>query len=287
MYILIGKNYTVYGNHMIASITHLVTLDVPGLELYRTLKRPLTHREQGVFIAEGSKVVEQFLHSGLTAASILLTPGWFDHFRERLEARPEPVQVYVAEKKLLETIVAFDLHQGVMAVGIVPGSRTLEEVVHATVPPRLFVAVERLASAENTGVVIRNCVACGVQAFIAGETSADPYLRRSVRNSMGTIFRLPILSTGKLSGTLEELRAKYGFSVYAANPRPESVRIDEADFSADCCLVFGNEGDGLSSAVLEVCSRSIAIPMVSGVDSFNVACASAVVLYEATRQRFL
>lgn len=270
---------------MIDTITHISSLDIPGLELYRTLKRPLTHREQGVFIIEGSKVVEQFLLSGLTAVSILLTPRWFEYFREKLEARPEPVQVYIAEKKLLETITGIELHQGVMALGIVPGSPTLEQVVRGAVAPRLFVAVEHLASAENTGVLIRNCAACGVQAFIAGETSADPYLRRSVRNSMGTIFKLPVLLTDTLTGTLKELRSKYGFRIFAAHPRQESSRLFETDFSADCCLVFGSEGDGLSAEVLEACTQSITIPMAPGVDSFNVACASAVMLYEVTRQR--
>jgi tRNA G18 (ribose-2'-O)-methylase SpoU len=270
---------------MIETISPCTSLDIPGLEPYRTLKRPLTHREQGVFIVEGSKVVEQFLQSALTAVSILLTPEWFDFFRDRLEKRPEPIQVFLAGKKLLETITGIGLHQGVMAVGLVPRALSLEEAVHRSASPRLFVAVERLASAENTGVLIRNCAACGVSAFIAGETSADPYLRRSVRNSMGTIFRLPVLSAAKLTNTLRELRLNYGFQVYASHPRPESALLYETDFSTDCCIVFGSEGDGLSPEILEECSRSIAIPMAPGIDSFNVACASAVVLYEATRQR--
>lgn len=104
---------------------------------------------------------------------------------------------------------------------------------------------------------------------------------------MGTIFRLPVLSTDKLTGTLKELRLNHGFRVYASHPRPESKKLSETDFSDDCCIVFGSEGDGLSPGILEVCSQSITIPMASGVDSFNVACASAVVLYEATRQRSL
>lgn len=270
---------------MIAEILTLDSIDLPGLEPYRTLKRPLVHREQGIFIAEGSKVVEQFLSSNLTAVSILLTPQWFDHFRLMLEARPEPISVYIAEKKLVEAIVTIDLHQGVMALGVVPRAISLEEAVGGAASPRLFVAVERLASAENTGVLIRNCAACGVQAFVAGETSSDPYLRRSVRNSMGTIFRLPVLKADVLTETLKDLKQKHGFQIFAAHPRASSRNFDETDFTKDCCIVFGNEGDGLSSGVLEACTQSIMIPMASGVDSFNVACASAVVLYEAARQR--
>jgi tRNA G18 (ribose-2'-O)-methylase SpoU len=272
---------------MIGPLSTVTSIDSPGLELYRTLKRPLSHREQGVFIVEGSKVVEQFLMSDLTALSILLTPIWFDHFRKRLDARPETIPVYIAEKNVLDTIVGFDLHQGVMAVGAVPGPLTLAEIVGNTASPRLFVAAERLSSAENTGVLIRNCAACGAQAFIAGETSADPYLRRSVRNSMGTIFKLPVLKADSLAETLNALRVEYGFDVFAAHPRPESRRLFDTDFSNDCCIVFGNEGDGLSAEVLEKGTLSIAIPMAHGVDSFNVACSSAVILYEAVRQRIL
>jgi tRNA G18 (ribose-2'-O)-methylase SpoU len=280
-----ARQKTRWQEPMIASIISVDSVDIPGLGPYRTLKRPVTHREQGIFIAEGSKVVEQFLESELSAVSILLTPAWFDHFRIRLEERPEPIVVYVAGKKLLETIVSIDLHQGVMAVGTVPREISLEEAVRRAASPRLFVAVEHLASAENTGVLIRNCVACGVQAFIAGETSADPYLRRSVRNSMGTIFRLPVLSTKKLTDTLNELRMNHGFMIFAAHPRAESGKPRETDFLKDCCVVFGSEGDGLSLEVLEACTQTIAIPMASGVDSFNVACASAVILCEAAYRR--
>lgn len=270
---------------MITAILTVDSIDLPGLEPYRTLKRPAAHREQGVFIAEGSKVVDQFLQSDLSALSILLTPQWFDLYRQRLEARPGPIQVYIAEKKLLETIVTIDLHQGVMAVGVVPRAITLFEAVGGAASPRLFVAVEHLASAENTGVVIRNCAACGVQAFIAGETSSDPYLRRSVRNSMGTIFKLPVLKAEILTDTLSELKLKHGFQVFAAHPRASGRNLDETDFTKDSCVVFGSEGDGLSAGVLEVCTQSVSIPMAPGVDSFNVACASAVILYEAARQR--
>jgi tRNA G18 (ribose-2'-O)-methylase SpoU len=162
---------------------------------------------------------------------------------------------------------------------------TVKQVLDKGSRPRLYVAVDGLTSAENTGVLVRNCAACGVGALLAGETSADPWLRRSVRNSMGTIFRLPIVYATHLAAALHDLRTLHGFSILAAHPRPESTRLFDADFSVDTCIVFGSEGRGISEAILEECCSSIAIPMAEGVDSFNVACAGAVVLYEAMRQR--
>ena len=270
---------------MISRIELVTSLDAPGLEPYRTLRRPLSHRERGVFIAEGSKVVLRFLESPLTAVSILLTPEWFERCRATLEARPDAVPAFVAEKELLETIVGFRCHQGIMAIGIVPAAPTVEAIVRASPLPRLFVAADNLASAENIGVIVRNCAACGVQALITGETSADPFLRRAVRNSMGTIFKLPIVYSEKLTDTIKILRSTYGVRVFAAHPRPESVALCDADFTRDTCIVVGNEDGGISQDVLELCDQSITIPMAPGIDSFNVACASAVVLYEATRQR--
>ncbi len=147
---------------------------------------------------------------------------------------------------------------------------------------------------------MRNCVAFGVQALIVGETSSSPYLRRAVRNSMGTIFQLPVIELAKLGQRhqftvkphavkltlvecLKELRGR-GVRCIAAHPRTEN-KLSQADFSGDCCLVFGSEGDGISPAVLEACDEAVAIPMPPEVDSLNVGAAAAVFLYEVNRQR--
>jgi tRNA G18 (ribose-2'-O)-methylase SpoU len=270
---------------MIGSIHHITSLDDTGLVCYRTLRRPLEHRKAGLFIAEGTRVVERFLESPLEAVSILLTQGLFDRYQSLLERRAEAITVYITEKNLLETIVGFECHQGIMALGKVPFPSTIDGLLARLPPPRLFVATDGLTSAENTGVLVRNCAAYGVDTLIVGETSADPYLRRSVRNSMGTIFRLPIVYAGTLAARLADLRARHAFQIVAAHPRPKSVKLFDADFSRDTCIVFGSEGDGISEAVLAECSMAVTIPMDGGVDSINVASASAVVLYEALRQR--
>jgi tRNA G18 (ribose-2'-O)-methylase SpoU len=270
---------------MILALHHVTTLDNPGLDPYRTLKRPLEHRKAGLFVAEGTRVVERFLESRFEAISILLTQHLFEQYQSSIERRREAITVYIAEKKLLETIVGFECHQGIMALGKVPGPRTMQQILEQCTTPRLFVATDGITSAENTGVLARNCAACGVSALIAGERSADPWLRRSVRNSMGTLFLLPTAYADTLALLLRDLRNHHGFRTIAAHPRPDSTLLFNADFTHDTCLVFGSEGEGISEAVLTECCESITIPMANGVDSFNVASASAIVLYEAMCQR--
>jgi tRNA G18 (ribose-2'-O)-methylase SpoU len=272
---------------MIGAIHRLASLDHEGLECYRTLRRPANHRKAGLFIAEGTLVVERFLRSALEPISALMTPLLFERYKPLLERRVEPVTMYLAEKKLLERIVGFECHQGVMALGKVPLSPAIHDLCETLPAPRLFVAADGITSAENTGVIIRNCAACGASAFIAGETSADPWLRRSVRNSMGAIFKLPIVYAPSLADTLQIMRRKHGFRIFAAHPRAGSKPVFETDFSRDTCVVFGSEGDGISEAVLAACDAAVAIPMAGHIDSLNVASSSAAVLYEALRQRMM
>jgi tRNA G18 (ribose-2'-O)-methylase SpoU len=270
---------------MIKALHRVATLDDPGLDPYRTLKRPLEHRRAGLFVAEGTRVVERFLESRFETISILLTQCLFEHYQSSIERRCEPITVYIAEKKLLETIVGFECHQGIMALGNVPGPQTVQQLLEQCAIPRLFVATDGITSAENTGVLARNCAACGVSALIAGERSADPWLRRSVRNSMGTLFQLPVAYADTLALLLRDLRINHNFTTIAAHPRPDSTLLFNADFTRDTCVVFGSEGEGISEAVLAECRESVTIPMAKGVDSFNVASASAIVLYEAMCQK--
>lgn len=245
----------------------------------------MEHQRQRMFVAEGEKVVRRLLESRLNTISLLMTPEWFGHYKNILEDRSDQPTVFVAEKDLLESIVGFHLHQGIMAVGKIPQSVTLEDVMAIISHPRLLVAIEGLTNSENLGVLVRNCVAFGVQALIVGETSSSPYLRRSVRNSMGTVFKIPVVHVQSLVGTLGILRDQFGVCSLAAHPREQSKPLADATLNQDCCFVFGSEGEGLSPQVVAACDDSIAIPMQAGVDSLNVASASAVVLYEVQRKR--
>ena len=266
--------------------THPIeSLDLPELAPYRTMKRPVEHETQGIFVAEGDKVVHRLLASGFPVVSLLLPDKRLAEFAPRLETRPENIPVYlVSNKHVLESLVGFELFQGVMAVGKIPASGSLAEVVARSAPPRLFVAMDALTNSENLGVLVRNCVAFGTQGLFVGETCASPFLRRAVRNSMGTIFQLPVVESANLAGTLRELRAR-GVRCLAAHPPGSGSRITQADFTGDCCIVLGSEGHGLSPVVLEACDEAVAIPMAQNVDSLNVGNAAAIFLYEACRQR--
>lgn len=259
------------------------SLDLPDLQPYRTMRRQMEHRQQGIFVAEGEKVVRRLLESHLNVVSVLLPEKWARELTPLLEKRPE-VQVYVAEKPMLESLTGFSMYQGLLAIGKVPPQPRLEEVLQQGRRPRLLVAVDGLSSAENLGALVRNCGAFGVQALITGETSTSPFLRRAVRASMGTIFHLPVIEAQNLIAMLEHLRSQQVRCI-AAHPHASGLTLSQAHFQPDCCLVFGSEGYGLAPATLAVCDEAAAIPMAPGVDSLNVASAAAVFLYEVSRQR--
>ena len=266
-------------------VQHIESLDLPELAPYRTMKRPQGHREQGIFVAEGEKVARRLLESKFPVISVLLPEKWLADFEPLLRARPEKLPVFVVTgKDVLEKLVGFSMFQGVMAVGKIPAPTSLEEALQLSSPPRLLVAVDALTNAENLGVLVRNCVAFNAQALLVGETCASPFLRRAVRNSMGTIFQLPVVEPPHLVSALDTLRHR-GVRCIAAHPHTNARTLPQADFSGDCCIVLGSEGAGLSPAVLAACDEAVAIPMPPTVDSLNVGNAAAVFLYEANRQR--
>jgi tRNA G18 (ribose-2'-O)-methylase SpoU len=265
-------------------VQKISSFDAPELRPYATLRRPLEHRQQGIFVAESEKVVRRLLQSRLTVVSVVLPQKWLDEYRPLLEARAEDITVYLAEKEVLETLIGFTMFQGVLAVGKVPPPVSLDEILTKSSKPLLLVAVDEVANAENLGSLVRNCVAFGTHALLVGETSSSPYLRRAVRNSMGTIFELPVVETENLVQTLHTLRSR-GIRCIAAHPHVEGRTLSQANFTGDCCILFGSEGHGISPAALEICDDAVAIPMPPTVDSLNVGAAAAVFLYEANRQR--
>ena len=266
--------------------THRIeSLDLPELAPYRTMKRPVEHETQGIFVAEGDKVVHRLLESEFAVVSVVLPEKRLAEFEPKLKTRPENIPVYlVSNKHVLEALVGFAMFQGVMAIGKIPATVTLSDALAHSASPRLLVAVDGLTNAENLGVLVRNCAAFGTQALFVGETCASPFLRRAVRNSMGTIFQLPVVESVNLPETLRELRA-HGLRCVAAHPHVTGRTITQTDFTGDCCIVLGSEGSGLSPEVLEACDEATAIPMATNVDSLNVGNAAAVFLYEARRQR--
>jgi len=276
---------TITAQNNLITLIPITTLENPDLAPYRTLRQSTDHFRQGMFIAEGEKVVLRLLESPLYVLSVLITTERLEQYDEFMSDRPENIKVFVGKKKLLDTIVGFDLHQGIMALGKIPIQASLDSVLSESKSPYLFVAIDGLTNAENIGVLVRNCAAFGVQAVLVGETSSSPYLRRAVRNSLGTVFKIPIVHCRNLAETLKLLRNDHEFKIIAAHPRSKEHIIQNVDFSDHCCIVFGSEGDGIGQRVLSACDITAAIPMQLGVDSLNVANANAVFLYEAARQR--
>ena len=233
--------------------------------------------------------MRRLLASGLTLHSMLLTPGWFDALfpgGSAAGAFAPGARIYRAPKELLESIVGFNLHQGIMALAGTPPETTLDELLRAPREgARLYVALDDLVNAENVGLVVRNCAAFGVDAVICGETSSSPWLRRAVRASMGTVFGLRIHHSAGLASTLSELAARAGVTTVAADPSGNES-LYETPLEGDVCVVLGHEGRGIRPAVLSSCARRAAIPMWSGTDSLNVSSACAVFLSEARRRSY-
>jgi tRNA G18 (ribose-2'-O)-methylase SpoU len=140
-------------------VEKISSFDLPGLQPYATMRRPAEQERQGIFVAEGTKVVQRLLESQYTVVSVVLPEKWLDDFRPSLEARAEPIIVYLAEKKLLESLTGFSMFQGVLAVGKIPPTVLLDELLSKNEKPLLLVAVDALTNAENLGALVRNCVA--------------------------------------------------------------------------------------------------------------------------------
>lgn len=261
------------------------SLDAPELALYLTLRRVDEHERAGVLVATNAKVVRRLLASRFAVASALLTPAWLEKLEPRLRERPEKeICVHVGEQRLLETITGYQLHQGVLAVAKIPPMPDFETLLAQSPRPLLLAAVEGIASAENLGAIIRGCAAFGVHFVIVGETCGSPFQRRAVSGSMGTIFEQPVVRVENLVEKLTTLRAR-GVQCLAAHPWPGAKQLSAVDLRGDCCLVFGAEGPGLTATTLAACDDTVEIPMPSHMNSLNVAAATAVFLYEATRQR--
>lgn len=264
-------------------VSQVSDLEAPELAPYRTLRRPVEHEREGIFVAEGGHVVRRLLASPVAVGSVLATPEWIEALRCALDSRGAELSVYCAPRHVLESVVGFALHQGVMAVGRIPPRPDLLALVAAAPRPRLAVALDGVTNPENVGVIVRTAAGLGAVAVVAGETAASPWLRRAVRNSMGAVLGLAAGRVDDLVATLAALRRSCGLQMVAAaiGGRP----VWEAELGADCCVVLGHEGTGLRPEIQAACDQVVAIPMPAGVDSLNVASAAAVVLYEVRRQQ--
>ncbi len=182
----------------------------------------------------------------------------------------------------MEQIIGYHLHQGAMLAVRIPESRSMVEAMTEWQSPWVAIALDGIADAENMGGIIRNAAAFGAKAVIVDETSCNPWLRRSVRVSMGTIVDVEIIRVKDLATALEEIRP---IQLIGATLSNDSLELAHISRERSAVLVFGSEGWGLRPEIAAACDVLVRIPMAEGVDSLNVAVASGIFLYEFGRAR--
>lgn len=254
------------------------------LDLFRSLRGKGGHFELGLFIAEAPKVVRQFLLSKVEVPYAYMTPEYFERFRGYFEQRSgERTSVILRSKPEMEEIVGYSLHQGIMIAGRIPAAGSVSELFEVEDERRTIVVLDSIADAENMGGIIRNVAAFGATAVIVDEQSCHPFLRRSVRVSMGTIANVKIVRVPELALALKELRER-GVYIIAADQSERSIPLSKMRKTKNSCLIFGAEGRGIRDELLPMCDELVEIPMAPGIDSLNVGVASGIFLYEAMRK---
>ncbi|CAN5152455.1 RNA methyltransferase [soil metagenome] len=237
--------------------------------------RRRTEPEGGLYIAESSKVIARALAAGHRPRSALMLERWLEDLAPVLE--PYDIPVFVGAGNLLESLTGFDLHRGALASMHRPALVPVADVLRDA---RRVVVLEDIVDHTNVGAIFRSVAALGADAVLVTPRCADPLYRRSVRVSMGTVLQVPWTRLPEWPRGAEELRAS-GFHIAALALSEDAVTLDEFAASAPdlFALVLGTEGDGLSAAALRAADTVVTIPMQHGVDSLNVASASAVALY--------
>jgi tRNA G18 (ribose-2'-O)-methylase SpoU len=262
-------------------------LDLPELRPYREMHWTGAQETGGVFVAEGDKVVRRLLRRReFAVVSLLVTEEKLHALADEIQARGEPVEVFLAPPEVLRGIVGFPVFQGALALGRVPPMPEWAALARpaGTGAPPLVVALDGVTNAQNTGAVARCAGAFGATGFVTSETGAPPWVRRAVRGSMGALFDLRARRAGDLAEAVRALR-RLGLRAVAADLRPGAVPVETARLDGPLLVVLGNEDTGIRPEVAAACDEIVAVPMPPTVDSLNVACAAAVVLYEVSRRR--
>ena len=271
------------------NLVELENLDVPGLDVYLRLTerqlRSTLEPEKGLLIAESPKVISRALDAGLSCVSMLMGRGLVEA-NVGLVGRCGAVPIYTGDEALLRELTGFNLTRGVLAAFRRPPLPSVEEVLSGA---RRVAVLENLVDHTNVGAAFRSAAALGADGVLVTPSCCDPFYRRSVRVSMGAVFQLPWCRIGKDAldwphPGIERIRA-HGFATAAFALEDDNVGIDDAALNAEerLALVFGTEGDGLAPSTIAACDYTVKIPMDRGIDSLNVAAASAVAFWQLCR----
>jgi tRNA G18 (ribose-2'-O)-methylase SpoU len=250
---------------------------------YRDLRdvalRKHLEAEHGLFLAEGEKVVRRAVEAGYSPRSFLMAPRWLDGLADVLATSDAPC--YVVSEALAEQVTGFHVHRGALA----SLRRTpLPSVASVLDSARSVLVLEDIVDHTNVGAILRSGAALGFDAVLLSPRCADPLYRRSVKVAMGAVFSLPWTRLPSWETALPDL-ADAGFTTVALTLAPDAVDIEDAVRGLDkVALVLGSEGHGLSARWEAAADRRAIIPMAAGIDSLNVAAATAIACYVTSKR---
>lgn len=273
------------------NIIEITDFSAPELDIFaRLTETQLLHYHEprrGLFIAESPKVIERALDAGYIPVSLLLErkhiTGQAKEIITRCEECCEKLPVYTADFDVLTNLTGFPLTRGVLCA---MHRRPLPSVEEVCKDARRIAILENVMNPTNVGAIFRSAAALNMDAVLLTPASSDPLYRRAVRVSMGTVFQIPWTYIGNQSLTWPQpgisLLKKMGFKTAAMALSDDSVCIDDPQLMAEekLAIVLGTEGDGLAASTIAGCDYTVRIPMAHGVDSLNVAAASAVAFWQ-------
>lgn len=252
----------------------------PELDVYaRLTEAQLLNKEfpeRGIFIAESPKVIERALDAGYEPVSFLMEKKHIGGEGSRILERTDNIPVYCAEFDVLTQLTGFKLTRGMLCAMKRKSLPSLKELCENK---RRIVILDKVMNPTNVGAIIRSAAALGMDAVILTSGCSDPLYRRAARVSMGTVFQIDWTFSG--DDCLNEIKS-LGFKTVAMALKDNTLSIDDPVLAAEdkLAIIMGTEGDGLSDATISDCDYTVKIPMYHGVDSLNVAAASAVAFYQ-------
>ena len=267
------------------NIIEITDFCAPELDVYVRLTgaqlRNKLEPEKGIFIAESPTVIEVAMNSGCEPVSFLTDERLVSSLGKLFEKAPD-VPVYVAKKEVLRELTGFELTRGALCAMKRPVLPTVREVCKNA---KRIAVLEGITDSTNIGAAFRSAAALGIDAVLVTPTCCDPLCRRAIRVSMGTVFQVPFAKIGENHSEwpdpqIEELH-KMGFKTCAMALTDDSLSINDKRLKCEekLAIILGTEGTGLLKRTIELCDFTVKIPMYHGVDSLNVAAASAVAFF--------
>ncbi len=276
------------------NIIEITDFEAPELDVYaRLTENQLLNRhepEKGLFIAESPKVIERALDAGCVPISLLLERKHVEGQARDVIARCGNIPVYTSDFEILTQLTGFKLTRGVLCAMRRPPLPNVEEICANA---RRIAILENVMNPTNIGAIFRSAAALNMDAVLLTPASSNPLYRRAIRVSMGTVFQVPwtFLGNEDTDGSQVNIKLlqKLGFKTAAMALSDDSISIDDPRLMDEkkLAIILGTEGDGLASSTIAACDYTVRIPMSHGVDSLNVAAASAVAFWELGRHRTL